>query len=129
MKITRETESYNHRRYSAPWIAKVDFSSNKGEFIFGDWVGDKYNGSEGTLVIEVNINDIVAIGQKDYRNNKNSTPDFYVVTPEGNLNHLGNKNAAFKFFNEKKKVNVEELLVERENLLKRISEINSMLGD
>lgn len=50
MEIQIETSSYNSRRYSKPWIAGVDFSSSpKGDFHFGDFVGDD---REGLLVIQ-----------------------------------------------------------------------------
>ena len=50
MEITIETHSYNAKRCGRPWIAGVDFSSStKGDFKWGDWTGDQYNGGEGVL--------------------------------------------------------------------------------
>ena len=39
MKIEINTSSYNERRYGRPWIARVTFPAAKGEFAFGEWVG------------------------------------------------------------------------------------------
>ena len=86
MIITRETSSYNHRRMGQPWIAVVDFAkSNKGAYVWGTWTGDHYSGGKGVLTIDCNPGDIVAIGQKDNRQPRNSAPDFYVVTLGGEL--------------------------------------------
>ncbi len=96
MKITRETSSYNQRRYSKPWIAVVDFRTDpKGDFGFGSWVGDHNNGSEGLLVIDAEEGEIVAIGQKDFRQPRNSAPDYYQVR-DGKLVHVSGKAEAYK---------------------------------
>ena len=99
MEISIETSSYNERRYGKPWIAKVDFDSNKqGDFQFGDWVGSP--GGAGVLELDADIGDIVARGQKDHRNSKNSAAEYYVVVDAKNLQYLGDKGAAYKFFKE-----------------------------
>lgn len=88
MKIEITTNPYNERRYSKPWIAKVDFKENpKGEFSFGDFIGQQ--GEEGLLsLINVNVGDIVATGQKDFRKPKNSTPSYFVVLEDGSLDAI-----------------------------------------
>jgi hypothetical protein len=79
-KITVKTSSYNQRRYGKPWIATVDFSQTpKGEYKWGDWVGDHNSGSDGLLVIEADEGDIIARGQKDFRQPKNNVPAYYQV--------------------------------------------------
>jgi hypothetical protein len=97
-KIMINTHSYNARRYSKPWIAKVDFSTNpKGEFEWGTWIGqfNGGNGSSGTLIIDANEGDIVAKGQKDFRGNNGGT-DYYQVR-NGELVYLeGGKAEAYK---------------------------------
>lgn len=96
-KIQRETAPYNQRRYSRPWIARVDFSHDQnGEFHFGDWVGDHRNGSAGILVIEVETGDIIATGQKDFRQPKNSAPNWYYVSESGDLVPLEGKREAYQ---------------------------------
>lgn len=67
MLLTVETSSYNERRYSKPWIARLDFSLSKSrpDHIFGEWLGRP--GEEGELTIEVSPGDVVAKGQKDHR--------------------------------------------------------------
>lgn len=86
MKITRETSSYNERRYGRPWIAKVVISDTKpgGEFVWGNWIGDARNGGEGELILDnIEPGDIYARGQKDNRKPRNSSPDYYVLGPDG----------------------------------------------
>lgn len=87
MLITKATQSYNERRYGKPWIAKVIITPAKpaGEFIWGTWIGDHRNGGEGELSLEVEVGDIVAMGQKDFRNPRKSTPRYSVVANDGNL--------------------------------------------
>lgn len=82
MRITRETGSYNERRYGRPWIAKVTITSAKpgGEFLWGQWIGDSSNGGEGELILDnIEVGDIYARGQKDFRKPRNSAPDYYVL--------------------------------------------------
>ena len=131
MKITVETSVYNPRRYGKPWIALIDFSSStKGEFSWGDWTGDARNGGAGILSITTNAGDIVARGQKDNRNSSNSAPDFYVVSKLGKLESIGDKGAAYKFFLGRKNdiINKDELNKEREALILRIAEIDSIIA-
>lgn len=130
MEITRETNPYNERRYGKPWIALVDFSSSaKGDFAFGEWVGDGRNGGEGTLIINAEPGDIIAIGQKDYRKARNSAPNFYTVTVSGEFEEIGDKGAAYKHYKamSEKKIDKETLVSERERLVARIAEIDKLL--
>jgi hypothetical protein len=97
MQLRIETTQYNEKRYGKPWIAKIDFESNKqGTFIWGDWIGTP--GYEGLLELTVNTNDIVARGQKDTRKPRNSAPEFYKVNPDASLENIGSKGAAYKYF-------------------------------
>lgn len=130
MQITSETNSYNHRRYSKPWIAKVDFSAGpKGEFVFGDWAGDHHNGGAGVLEIDADQGDIIAIGQKDFRNPRKSAPDFFVVTSDGSLDNIGDKGAAYKFYKSTPSIDRDALSDERARLVARIAEIDAILED
>lgn len=131
MEITIETKSYNQRRRGKPWIAKVDFATPKGEFSWGDWTGDHYNGGEGVLSISANPGDIIAQGQKDNRQPKNSAPHFFVVAPDGSLDNLGDKGTAYKYFLEHKKATPDPdfLRQERATLSARIAEIDAILGN
>lgn len=132
MEITIETSPYNHRRYGRPWIATVDFTqSTKGNFGFGDWTGDHYNGGAGVLTITANPGNIIAQGQKDSRNPRNSAPDFSVVETDGQLGHLGDKGEAYKYFLKHKDntPNTEALTAEKAGLLARIAEIDALLNN
>jgi len=132
MEITIETDSYNERRYGRPWIAKVDFSESvKGDFAFGDWAGDHYNGGAGVLTINADPGEIIAQGQKDNRKPRNSAPDFNVVGIAGNFEHLGDKGDAYKYFLEIKAAthDLDALQKERVVLLARIVEIDNILAE
>lgn len=130
MEITIDTISYNQRRMGRPWIARVDFSTPKGDFLWGDWTGDHYNGGAGVLSINADAGDIIATGQKDNRQPKNSAPNFYVVTPEDELKDLGDKGAAYKYYLEHKDTapDLDALRREKETLLARIAEIDKLLS-
>jgi len=89
MEITKETDSYNERRYGKPWIAVVDYSnSRKGEFSFGDWQGRP--GMAGELYITCEPGDIIAVGQKDFRKPRNSAPKYHQVNESGELIYISN---------------------------------------
>lgn len=130
MEITKTTGSYNQRRMGKPWIAKVDFSNPKGDFTWGDWTGDHYNGGAGILSINADPGDIIATGQKDNRQPRNSAPDFFVVGATGNLLSLGDKGAAYKYYLEHKDAapDIDALSKEKEKLLARIAEIDAILN-
>ena len=119
MQITINTSSYNQRRMGKPWIAKVDFTTAKGDFSFGDWTGDQYNGGEGVLSVDAAAGDIIARGQKDNRQPKNSAPAFFVVAISGELEGLGDKGAAYKYYLAKKSTAVAP---EKETPLAKISD-------
>ena len=128
--ITILTDSYNERRYGKPWIAKVNFSADpKGAYTWGDWIGDHRNGGAGTLSILANPGDIIAEGQKDNRNPRNSAATFHVVTTSGELESIGDKGDAYKHFLAAKApgINHDALAAEKEKLLARIAEIDSLL--
>lgn len=128
MEITHETSAYNERRYGKPWIAKVGFTNPKGDFVFGDWVGDSRNGGAGMLLIDAKPGEIIAIGQKDNRQPRNSSPDFYSVTLDGNLAPIGDKGNTYKWWKSRPvSDNREKLIAERDRLLARITEINELL--
>jgi len=129
MKITIETSSYNQRRMGKPWIAKVDFTTPKGDFTWGDWIGDHYNGGEGVLSINANPGDIIATGQKDNRQPKNSAPGFFVVMTTGDLDKIGDKGAAYKYYLAHKNQGADKSALETEKatLMARIAVIDKML--
>ena len=95
-RIEIKTGSYNQRRYSKPWIAIIDFSIDpKGDFKWGTWIGDHNSGSEGLLVIDTAEGDIIAQGQKDFRQPRNSTPIYYHVH-DGQLIPVTSRAEAYK---------------------------------
>lgn len=95
-RIEINTNSYNQRRYSKPWIAIVDFSVDPhGEYKWGTWIGDHSNGSEGLLLIDAEEGDIIARGQKDFRQPRNSAPTYYQVV-NGELVEIASRAAAYK---------------------------------
>lgn len=95
MKIEINTNSYNQRRYSRPWIATVKFdAAGKAEFSWGNWIGDHENGSAGLLTIDAEEGDIIARGQKDFRQPKNSTPKYGQIV-DGKIIWLASKAEAY----------------------------------
>lgn len=101
-KFEIKTGSYNSRRYGKPWVARVDFTNNpKGGFQWGTWVGDGRVGSEGLLLIDADEGDIIAEGQRDFRNPRNSAPIYYQVRG-GELVKLSGKAEAYKLAVENK---------------------------
>ncbi len=54
--IESATKGYNSRRYSKPWIARIDYrKSVKGEYIWGTWIGEHRGdgtGTPGLLVVQ-----------------------------------------------------------------------------
>ena len=131
MEITRDTNRYNQRREGRPWIAKVDFTTPKPNFSWGDWTGDHYNGGEGVLSINANPGDIIATGQKDNRQPRNSAPHFWVVTEIGELEDIGDKGDAYKYYLAHKDTgpNLGALRKERETLVARIAERDAIIDN
>lgn len=71
MKVIKTYDEFNPRRYSAPWIAKVN-AEGKIDFSvrIGGYTGDPRKGEAGQLyVTDPKENTIYAFGQKDYRGN------------------------------------------------------------
>lgn len=140
MRIEITTAAYNQRRYSKPWITRVEFNAAaEAKYEFGTWVGRA--GDEGLLVIEAEHGDIIARGQKDYRG-RNTATDYYRVEADGTLTALDGKADAYRVFQAVRAAReqmaamqaepVDEraaLLAEREALLARLAEINAALGD
>lgn len=94
--ITISTSSYNDRRYGKPWIAKVDFSTDaKGNFLWGTWLGQPGEAGELTLT-DLQLGDVIAQGQKDFRKPRNSAPEWGYIDAAGALNNAASKIEAVK---------------------------------
>ncbi len=87
MRITIKTSSYNQKRHSTPWIAKV-LSWEKGQpkVEWGTWVGRP--GNSGQLEIEADPGDLIRTGQKDYRRVWESESNWGIVQPDGSLEYV-----------------------------------------
>lgn len=75
MKTLKTYESYNFRRYSAPWVAPVNPKTGKPDFSerVGGYTGNKRKGEGGDLyVIEPQEGTVYMYGQKDYRGGNTS---------------------------------------------------------
>ena len=133
MEIRINTNSYNHRRYGRPWIAKVDFSTPKGDFSWGDWTGDAYNGGEGVLSIDAVPGDIIATGQKDNRKPSNSAPYFYVVTAAGEIENIGDKGTAYKYYldhkNSPTRLQIDLVVTRHPGLVEYLRELGIVSND
>lgn len=74
----RETDSYNERRYGAPWVAKVTFPNGpKAVYEFSGESTGKW-GKAGILSIECKPGEIIAWGQKDLRGNSHEHHVLYM---------------------------------------------------
>lgn len=126
MKLQIETSVYNERRYGKPWIAIVDFSSNKkGDFNFGDWIGEQ--GFAGELELDINPGDIVARGQKDNRKPANSTPKYFIVLENNELKDVS-KIEAYKHSQNNLAPSKNELIARKNKLLDEIRKIDEILN-
>lgn len=95
----KETGSYNERRYSSPWCARVSFPHGaKAEYSFGDSTG-KW-GKSGLLRVECKPGDIIAHGQKDLRRPGNSDHTLLVMLPNGRMKEV-DKTEAFRLWQER----------------------------
>ena len=103
MKIEIETQSYNARRYSKPYIATVDFADPKGTVEWGQWVGSP--GEAGILLIDAEAGDILMTGQRDGRGNRGG-PEYRQVNVDGSRTSELTRAEAFKAWRESRKVAV-----------------------
>ena len=85
IRVTIEWDSYNFRRYSKPWIARVvDWNgSEKPELEWGQWLGTADDG--GVIEVYASVGDIIRWGQKDYRKMYRSDNEFGVVREDGTI--------------------------------------------
>lgn len=94
---TKETSSYNEKRYGAWWVASIDFSSgSKGDYTFGDSSG-KW-GSAGELSIACAPGDFIAYGQKDLRRPDKSDHFVLQMRADGSMQSFDSKAEAYKAF-------------------------------
>lgn len=93
--------SYNPRRYSRPWGARITFGGdNRADYAFdGNFLGDD---DGGEVVINARPGEIVAFGQKDKRGGR-SENDWYVVGPDGSLDEISRADA-LKHFRQREKL-------------------------
>ena len=91
MRIEFNYEGYNDRRYSRPWGAKVKLEGTRLNYDFnsGNYLGDS---SGGTVIVECEIGDVVATGQRDGRG-RNTKNELYIVKEGGELESTDRKGA------------------------------------
>lgn len=98
VNISVDTEPYNDRRYGKPWIATVTFEQgSKATFHWGDWIGRA--GEPGVLELQASVGDVVATGQKDFRNPRGTRCEYSIVEPDGSLTEV-DKVDAYKHWKE-----------------------------
>lgn len=83
MRVSQKFGSYNQRRYSRPWIAKITSwpIGGKPEVQWGGYCGDD---GGGEVEIEAMPGDIIRTGQKDHRGG-NTDASWYIVQANGSL--------------------------------------------
>lgn len=90
-----ETDSYNSRRYGAPWCAQVTgLSGSDLVYSWGDSTAK--HGSEGLLRVRCKPGEIVAWGQKDLRG-KNSEHHILRMREDGSMEPIS-KTTAYRHF-------------------------------
>ena len=82
--FVKNTENYNEKRYSKPYLAECDDSASVAKW--GNWLGTA--GYAGELSITVASSCILMRGQKDYRNDNNCAPRFGILLENGELLNL-----------------------------------------
>ena len=73
MKTNKTYESFNHRRYSNPWVAPVLPGTTKPDFSkkVGGYTGAYGKGEAGNLYVSDPVEgQVYTYGQKDYRGGK-----------------------------------------------------------
>ena len=101
-----ETSSYNERRYSSHWCAKVSFPSGaKASYEFGDSTG-KW-GKPGLLRVECKPGDIIAWGQKDLRCPGNTYHTLLVMLPNGRMKEV-DKIEAFRLWQKRQQPSIAD---------------------
>ena len=87
MQVKIEYGSYNSRRYSRPWGAVITFAGAKPQYNFkaASYLGDD---DGGNVVITCEPGDIVATGQKDGRQPRNTFNDWYIAGDNGALTEV-----------------------------------------
>lgn len=83
-KFAKSFGSYNERRYSAWWVATVDLSGKKAEYIFNGY-SDAKHGNAGDIEIDCKPGDCIAYGQEDLRKPANNENNIYVMDVDGRM--------------------------------------------
>lgn len=84
MQYRRVTDSYNEKRYGAPWLGVVTDHLREG-FTFIDWQGDKWKGTKGEFVFDAQPGTVYAYGQKDHRKGRGGVDGYLLAMPNGQL--------------------------------------------
>lgn len=104
MTITKEFGSYNQRRYSRPWIARVSAwpVGGRAELAWGTFLGDDNGGEAEVAAVP---GDVVRYGQKDLRKPNGSTANWAIVQADGSLVDCKESEAAKAFRVNREKLN------------------------
>ena len=93
MKTIKTYSSYNNRRYSKPWAAKVTLDDQKRMKMNFCGLYTAKDGDAGDLKIDAQNGELIAFGQKDGRGNK--TKITYAIFENDSLKIL-EKTEAYK---------------------------------
>ncbi len=92
----KDTHAYNRKRYSSPWCAKVTFPDGpKAVYEFGQSSGDR--GEAGVMRVPCRAGEIVAWGQKDFRNSNGTTHQLAVMEQDGSMTNVDRVEAYRRF--------------------------------
>lgn len=95
-RITQSFRSYNEKRYSKPWIARVTKwpIGSSAELSFGHYLGTM-NGGEAEILAKVG--DVVRWGQKDNRG-PHTVARWGIVEPDGSVRECTEAEASKVFW-------------------------------
>jgi len=125
MRITISWDSFNGRRYSRPWIAKVTAwpVGSRPAITWGNYLG---NDNGGELEIEAQAGDVLRYGQKDGRGN--CTINLYaIVLEDGSRLKVSEPNASRFYHAADKPAILRDLIFKHHQALNALVEFDCWL--
>ena len=126
MRITISWDSFNGRRYSRPWIAKVTAwpVGSRPAITWGNYLG---NDNGGELEIEAQAGDVLRYGQKDGRGN--CTINLYaIVLEDGSRLKVSEPNASRFYHAADKPAILRDLIFKHQQALNALVEFDCWLA-
>jgi hypothetical protein len=125
MRITISWDSFNGRRYSRPWVARITAwpVGSRPAISWGNYLG---NDSGGELEIEAAPGDVLRYGQKDRRGN-GTINRYAIVLEDGSRLKVSEPNASRYYHAADKAATLRELIIKHQQALNAQIEFDSWL--